>query len=259
MAELEHMSYSMVHDMRAPLRAMQGFAGLIEYECSDCLRPPALDYLHRIGESSNRLDRLITDALNYNKVVCENLPITPVDLGQLLRSMVRTYPHLHPSIADITIELTNVMVLGNESLLTQCFGNLLDNSVKFVARDVRPRVRIWSEAVKSPESAAANSEVKNQKSEIENPVARIWIEDNGIGIPGTAREKIFQMFQRMHGESEYPGTGIGLAIVRKAVERMNGHISFDSEPGKGTRFCVELPGTDRKAPPESPSTLVLRA
>jgi signal transduction histidine kinase len=69
----------------------------------------------------------------------------------------------------------------------------------------------------------------------------VWVEDNGIGIPKDAQEKIFRMFQRMHRESEYPGTGIGLAIVRKAVERMNGRICLDSEPGKGSRFCVELP------------------
>jgi signal transduction histidine kinase len=225
LAELEHMSYSMVHDMRAPLRAMQTFAEIMQRDCADCLRPPARDYLHRIRESSNRLDRLVTDALNYSKIVRQNLPLTPVDLGRLLRGMVQTYPNLQPPAADITLELTDLVVLGNESLLTQCFGNLLDNAVKFVAPGIHPRIRIW----------AKPSTIDHQPSTI------IHVEDNGIGIPPHAQQNIFRMFQRMHRESEYPGTGIGLAIVRKAVERMKGHVRLDSEPGKGTRFCIELP------------------
>jgi signal transduction histidine kinase len=249
----------MVHDMRAPLRAMQSFAGLMQQDCADSLRPPALDYLNRISKASDRLDRLITDALNYNKVVRENLPVEPVDLGRLLRGMVQTYPNLHPPAADITIELTDLVVLGNPSLLTQCFGNLLDNAVKFVAPGVHPRVRVWAEAVKSPQSiarppepAVANFEIKNQKSKIENPAVRIWVEDNGIGIPKEAQARMFKMFQRMHRENEYPGTGIGLTIVKKAVERMGGQICLDSEPGKGSRFCVELP---RPATPQAKERL----
>jgi PAS domain S-box-containing protein len=224
MAELEHMSYSMVHDMRAPLRAMQSFAQLMQEECAGNLPPPALDYLRRIRAASNRLDRLVTDALSYNEVVRQDLPMTPVDLGKLLRGMVKTYPNLHPPAADITIELPGLLVLGNESLLTQCFGNLLDNAVKFVAPGVHPRVRVWAEP----------STLNHRSSTL------IHIQDNGIGIPKDGQERIFRMFHRMHRESEYPGTGIGLAIVRKAVERMSGRISLDSGPGKGSRFCVEL-------------------
>ena len=219
----------------------------MQQDCADCLRPSALDYLNRVRKASDRLDRLITDALNYNKVVRENLPVEPVDLGRLLRGMVQTYPNLHPPGADITIELTDLVVLGNQSLLTQCFGNLLDNAVKFVAPGLHPHVRIWAEAVKSPqptarrsEPAVASSEIKNRKSKIENPAVRIWVEDNGIGIPKEAQGRMFKMFQRMHRESEYAGTGIGLTIVKKAVERMGGQICLDSEPGKGSRFCVEL-------------------
>jgi signal transduction histidine kinase len=229
LAELEHMSYSMVHDMRAPLRAMDSFAGIMQAECADCQRPPGRNYLERIRESSSRLDALITDALNYNEVVRENLPTTSVELGRLLRGMLQSYPNLHPRAADITLEFTELFVLGNESLLTQCFGNLLGNAVKFVAPGVRPRVRIWAEP----------STINPQPSTI------IYVEDNGIGIPKEAQEKIFRMFQRMHRESEYPGTGIGLTIVRKAVERMNGRVGLESEPGKGSKFWVELPRPSR--------------
>jgi signal transduction histidine kinase len=253
MAELEHMSYSMVHDMRAPLRAMQSFAGMMQEQCGDCRRSPGLDYLRRIREASNRLDRLVTDALNYNKVVREIPPLTPVDLGRLLRGMVQTYPNLQPPAADITIDFAELVVLGNESLLTQCFGNLLDNAVKFVAQGVKPRVRVWAEekvvservSESVSEKTGTHSLTHSLTDSLTDPPTGsrvcIWVEDNGIGIPKDAQEKIFRMFQRMHRESEYPGTGIGLTIVKKAVERMNGHICLDSEPGKGTRFCIELP------------------
>jgi len=223
MAELEHMSYSMIHDMRAPLRAMQGFAEMLQQECEECRRPPAADYLRIIRESSNRLDRLVIDALNYNKVVRQELPLRPVNLGELLRGMVHTYPNLQG--AEIKFEFADLVVLGNESLLTQCFGNLLDNAVKFVHAGVKPRMRVWAEP----------STINNEAATL------ICVEDNGIGIPKGAQEKIFRMFQRIHPESEYPGTGVGLTIARKAVERMNGRVSIESEPGKGTRVHIELP------------------
>jgi PAS domain S-box-containing protein len=270
MAELEHMSYSMVHDMRAPLRAMQSFSRLLEEECAGCLKPQGLDYFRRIRESANRLDRLITDALNYNQVVREEPAATPVEVGRLLRGMLETYPNLQAPAADITIEFNELVVLGNESLLTQCFGNLLGNAVKFVPPGVKPRVRVWAEQgrigglmdkwisglVEKPSGHPQESSESTPSSinplihQSTNPsihqsgrvgVVRIWVEDNGIGIPEDAQQKIFNMFQRMHRESEYPGTGIGLAIVRKAVERMGGHIGLESASGKGSKFWIELP------------------
>jgi PAS domain S-box-containing protein len=235
MDELEQMSYSMVHDMRAPLRAMQGFAMLLEEEGADSLPPAGLDYIRRIRQSANRLDRLITDALNYNQVVRQHSEPAAVELGKLLRGMLESYPNLQPEAADIGIEFKELAVLGNESLLTQCFGNLLSNATKFVAPAVKPRVRVWAEekpgSVEAPGNGAGDR-------------VRIWVEDNGIGIPKEAQAKIFGMFQRLHRENEYPGTGIGLAIVRKAVERMGGQVALESEPGKGSRFWVELPKAD---------------
>jgi signal transduction histidine kinase len=224
MAELEHMSYSMVHDMRAPLRAMETFATLAEEVCAGCARPEGLDYFHRIRESTRRLDRLVTDALNYNRVLREELPTAPVQLKRLLQSIIDTYPDLSSTVAEIHLDFEERCILGNESLLTQCFGNLLGNAVKFVAPGVRPRVRVWGACP------------PNEPSKV-----LVWVEDNGIGIPKEAQGRIFQMFQRMHRESEYPGTGIGLTIAKKAVERMGGRIGLKSEPGQGTRFWVELP------------------
>jgi signal transduction histidine kinase len=137
--------------------------------------------------------------------------------------MTESYPNLQPPVSEIKIEFGALVVLGNESLLTKCFSNLLGNAVKFVAPEVRPQVRVRAEA--------------------RGEAMRIWVEDHGIGIPKDAQEKTFGMFQRMHG-GEYSGTGIGLTIVRKAAERMGGRAGLESEPGKGSRFWIELSRAD---------------
>src|SRR6185503_3824464 len=112
--------------------------------------------------------------------------------------------------------------VGSEPLLHQILANLIGNALKFVAPGVAPRVRVWTES--------ADSKVK------------IWIEDNGIGIPQEHRERVFGVFQRLNRAEDFPGTGIGLAIVRKAVERMEGTVGVDSKPEGGSRLWVELPG-----------------
>jgi len=217
--DLQAFSYSIAHDMRAPLRAMGTFAQLLRSEISaTATSPDLLTYCERIMVGAARLDNLINDALNYTKAALQEFPAQPVDLGRLLRGLLDTYPNLHAANADIRLEGNLPVVLGNESLLTQCFSNLLGNAVKFVAPGVRPRVRV--------------------RSEFDNGAARIWIEDNGIGIPKHAQPRLFAMFQKL--DNQYEGTGIGLAIVRKVVERMGGKVGVESEPDRGSRFWVEL-------------------
>ena len=164
--------------------------------------------------------------------------------------MIETYPNLQPAAADISIEFDELVVLGNESLLTQCFGNLLGNAVKFVAPGVKPRIRVWAEqmtgsmdkGIDGPESRPPIRSTSIHQSIHSNQLpVRIWVEDNGIGIPKACTEKIFRMFQRMHRENEYPGTGIGSSHARKAVERMGGRVGLESEPGQGSKFWIELP------------------
>jgi signal transduction histidine kinase len=142
-----------------------------------------------------------------------------VDLSKLIRDLVETYPNLHPDRADIFIGEDLPVVLGNDALLTQCFSNLLGNAVKFVAPGVKPEVRVHAEK--------------------HDDTAKIWVTDKGIGIPKNAQAKLFGMFQKL--DDQYEGTGIGLAIVRKVVERMGGKVGVESEPGVGSSFWVELP------------------
>jgi len=219
--ELQHVSYSITHDMRAPLRAMTSFSQML-LESADTLSAENRDYCQRILTGAARMDRLIQDALSYSRAVLQDLPLEPVDLSKLVRGVLDTYPNFHPEKSDVRVEGKLPTVLGNEALLTQCFSNLLGNAVKFVAPGVRPNVRIFSETV--------GDEFK------------IWVEDNGIGIPKHAQNRLFGMFQKL--DNQYEGTGIGLAIVRKVVERMGGQVGVESEPGKGSRFWVSL----RRAP-----------
>lgn len=238
LGDLEHMSYSMVHDMRAPLRAMQSYALILQQECASCLRSQSQEHLRRIQEAANRLDGLLTDALNYSQIARQQLPLTPVEIGRLLRGMLETYPDLQPAAADIHIEFNELVVLGNESLLTQCFGNLLGNAVKFVAPGVRPQVRIWAEVRGWGDTGNRSS---SPRPRVSASCVQVWVEDNGIGIPKAAQAKVFHMFQRIHPANEYPGTGIGLALCKKIVERHGGQIEVVSVPGRGSIFRFTIP------------------
>jgi signal transduction histidine kinase len=152
-----------------------------------------------------------------------------VDVDLLVRGMLDTYPEFHSSRAAIEIAGKLPLVLANEAGLVQCFSNLIGNAVKFVAPGVTPSVHIWSEAIESSGLSRSASAA----------CARLWIEDNGIGIPRTMLPKLFTMFSR--GTAEYEGTGIGLALVRKVVDRMGGRVGVESELGKGSRFWITLP------------------
>jgi PAS domain S-box-containing protein len=223
--ELEAFSFTIAHDMRAPLRAMQGFSQILEEEYSGVLDGTANNYLERIRVSANRLDQLIHDVLHYSRIVRGDLVLSAVDSERLLSEIVASYPNLqHP---DVTIEIEGPLpvVQANPAALTQVFSNLLGNAVKFVKPGVNPRVKVRAEA-------AADA-----------GMVRFWIEDNGIGIDPESRARIFGMFQRLNRPGLYEGTGMGLTIVRKALERMGGRIDVQSEPGHGSRFWVELQRT----------------
>ena len=220
-AELESVSYSLSHDMRAPLRTIQSFSQIILAEAGNKLGPMEADLLKKSISAADRLDRLIQDVLIYSRLSQGNIELKPVEVEPLLRQVIGERPELQPPKAEIEIRGALCRVRGHEAYLTQCITNLLDNAVKFVAEGVEPKVRIWNELM-------------------ENQV-RLWFEDNGIGIPKEAQERMFGMFQRLHSEKVYPGTGIGLAIVRKAAERMDGTAGVESEPGKGSRFWLQLP------------------
>jgi signal transduction histidine kinase len=200
------------------LRSLQGFSEILLSDHGPKLDAECRRYLDLIAKSANRMDRLIQDVLNYGRVVRGDYPLEAVDVEQLLRGIVDTYPHLGAGDAEIVLQGPFPRVVGNEAMLTQIFSNLMGNAVKFVSPGVKPRLKLWAEA--------------------QARCVRFFVQDNGVGIAADQHEKIFGMFQRVN--KNYEGTGIGLAIVKKAVERIDGTVGLESEPGRGSIFWIEL-------------------
>jgi signal transduction histidine kinase len=243
-SDLEDFSHSITHDLRAPLRAIRSFAQILGDECLACGRPNAQEHIQRITSAAARMDKLILDVLQYSRLARSKLGLAPVDVHGLLRGIIDSYPAFQPPQVEIQIEGPLPRVLGNEAALTQCFSNLLGNAIKFVAPGTRPQVRVWAD---QPNAESARADSTHHASRITQQAAprpstpstvRLWFADNGIGIPKEAQERIFKMFQRL--DKSYDGTGVGLTVVRKAVEKMGGRVGLESEPGHGSRFWVAL-------------------
>jgi signal transduction histidine kinase len=238
-ADLEGFSYSVAHDMRTPLRGMQGFARILLDSYGDSLDADAKNYLGRIASSAARMDLLIQDVLNFTRVMRSEALLSPIDLDALVKDLLSLYPDWQAPKAIIEISGTLPRVLGHEGFLTQCVSNLLSNAVKFVAPGVTPRVRIWAEErLRTDTGAAAAAAATTVNGS--GSVVRVWFEDNGIGIAERDRSRIFRLFERINSADQFEGTGVGLTIVRKAIQRLNGRVDFESELGRGSKFWIEL-------------------
>jgi signal transduction histidine kinase len=200
---------------------MQGYTDELLKEAKDALSPMHQHYLERIHRAASRLDRLTQDILSYSKLSNAEIQFERIDTEKLVSEIIEQYPHLRDAGALIEIHSPLHDVMGNEAFLTQAVSNLLNNAVKFVAPGRAPTVKIYTE-------------------ELEHTV-KIAVEDNGIGIEERHFNRVFQIFGRIHPDSKYPGTGIGLAIVKKTAERMNGRVGFESKDGVGSCFWLELP------------------
>jgi PAS domain S-box-containing protein len=246
-AELEHMSYSMIHDMRAPLRAIQSFGGILEQDPQVRQSEEAHDLVIRMQIASRRMDQLLTGALNYGDTMRKPLARGPTNVHRLLSDLLASHPEFKPPQAEVALEGSFPWVEGNEAGLAQCFAELIRNGIKFVRPGTMPQVRVWAEVV---QDFQITKDYEQKPASVTTPVGtmrrderermRLCFEDNGTGIPEHGRGRIFGMFQRMHGP-EYPGAGVGLALVRKLIEQMGGRVGVQSEEGKGSRFWLELP------------------
>jgi signal transduction histidine kinase len=216
-AQMEEFSYSVSHDLRSPLRAIQGYAQILARDVGDRLGPEGLSYVERILAAGGRLDRLTQDVLTYTRVTREGIEMGDVDLDTLVPALVEEYGMANQE-ARIEVNQPLGRVRGHEALLAQCLSNLIGNGLKFVQHGVPPRLRIWTES--------------------KDTQRRIFVADNGIGIRAEDQSRIFQLFERL--DTKHPGTGLGLAIVRKAAERMQGSVGVTSEPGRGSTFWIEV-------------------
>ena len=227
--EMASFTHTIAHDLRAPLRAMSGFSQAMIDDYGAQMDPKCLEFARRVTASAGRMDALIRDLLTYGGLIHVDLACEPVDLDALLRTVVDGMSSEFAQ-CDAVVRLARPLgwVHGHPPMLAQVVANLLSNGVKFVSPGTSPLVSVASE--------------KRDRS------LRLWVQDNGIGIAPEFQERIFGVFERLHREEEYPGTGIGLAIVRKAVERMGGVTGVDSNLGRGSRFWIELPVAIPTAP-----------
>ena len=224
-AQMEEFSYTVSHDLRAPLRAMNVHCGMLKEDFGEMLReePQALESVNRIADSCVRLDKMIRDILTYGRVARDELVLEPVDLNRVVGEIISNYPALQPPAAKISVEKLDT-VIGHEPSLVQMVSNLLINATKFVEEGVTPVVRVHTAK--------------------EGGMVCLSVEDNGIGIAPEFQHRLFTMFERIHPELPYEGTGIGLAIVRKAADRMGGRVGLESDGQSGSRFWVELKAAD---------------
>ena len=255
--ELESFNYSISHDLRAPLRSMQSFAQALLEDSASNLSPDGIDFLGRIMRSGKYMDTLLHDLLAYSRLARADFEVEPVDIDLALSDVLN---QLHKDIKDkqARIEVGSPLgkIVGHQPILKQILSNLLSNALKFVTPDTAPHLRISAEHVtRGAEHVGQGREQvgRGVPAEPLEPAAsaafiRVIIEDNGIGIHPDHHKKIFGLFERLHPAHAYPGTGIGLALVRKGIERLNGELGLSSTPGHGSRFWFELLAANERPP-----------
>lgn len=220
-AELEQFAYVASHDLQEPLRMVASFTQLLARRYGDKLDDEAAEFIEFAVDGVRRMQALINDLLAFSRVGTRGSPFEPVETSTVLD---RVLTSLGPAIEESGAKVTSdplPLVMGDPVQLDQVFQNLIANALKFRKPDLLPEVHVAARR--------GNAE---------------WIfsvSDNGIGIAPEYAERVFILFQRLHSRTEYPGTGIGLAICKKIVERHGGLIWFDSTPGKGTTFSFSIP------------------
>lgn len=221
--ELQDFASVAAHDLQEPLRKVQAFATRLKTKCGHLLDAVGTEYVEKIRSSTNRMQSLIDDLLTFSRIATRTQPFHLINLNELARDVI--------SDLEIRIERTNAsvelqslpMLEADASQMRQLFQNLISNALKFAKKDVPPVVKISSKVVGN--------------------ISQISFADNGIGFDEKYLDRIFTIFQRLHEREEYEGTGVGLAVCKRIVERHNGSISANSTPGGGATFVVTLPLT----------------
>ena len=222
--ELEQFAYVASHDLQEPLRMVSSYTQLLERRYADKLDQDARDFIHYAVDGANRMQQLIQDLLSFSRVTTKGLPQTRIQAGDALKEALA---NLQAAITETGAQVTHddlPEVVADRSQLVQLFQNLIANSVKFRKSDTPPRIHVSTEQ--------------------QDAGWTFSIRDNGIGIDPRYFDRIFTIFQRLHTKQAYPGTGIGLALCKRIVERHGGRIRVDSEPEKGTVFRFTLPLAD---------------
>jgi signal transduction histidine kinase len=227
--ELDAFAYTISHDLRAPLRAMHGYANALVEDYGPVLPQEGHRFADRIVAAADRMEELIRDILTYSRLAREEVSVRPVALKTTVERVIADAElQIRETKAVVEVKHPLPDVMAHPPTLNQAAANLLSNAIKFVPRERTPHIRI--------------------RAEERDGRVRLWVEDNGIGIDPAHQERVFQPFQRLHGVESYQGTGIGLAIVSRSLERMDGHSGVISIPGEGSRFWIELRSAQKERP-----------
>jgi two-component system, sensor histidine kinase and response regulator len=220
--ELEGFCYTIAHDLRAPLRAMEGLTATLVEDFGAALDEAGHDQATRIRDAAARMDQMIQELLSYSRLTFVAMDLAPIKLEDVLKDALSQIDYdLREKKARVQVKRSRHRVMGHHPMLVQVVCNLVCNAAKFCAPGVTPEISIWEEK--------------------RGQAIRVWFEDNGIGIAPEHRDRIFRIFERLHDRDHYTGTGIGLAIVQKAITRMGGHVGVESTLGQGSKFWFELP------------------
>jgi PAS domain S-box-containing protein len=243
---METFCYGIAHELRAPVRAMQGFSEiLLQGEATGPDGPPRADavpdheqraeYLRRIATAAARLDTLISDLLAYGRLHHTDLAVVPTAVDAVIHRVIEALSdEISTTHAMIEVAPTDARVLAHPPLFVQALQNLVSNALKFVPAGEVPCIRIHTDRIFAPSMAADFA-----------GIIRISVRDYGVGVRPESRDQIFGLFQRAHTATEYPGTGIGLAMVKRIVELLNGRLGLDTSVQDGSCFWIELPAAPR--------------
>jgi len=224
--ELESFAYVASHDLQEPLRKIQAFGSLLGQELADESGDTKM-YLDRMKSAARRMSKLIDNLLSYSRVTSKASPFEKTDLKKLAEEVIDDLD-VAISESDAEVKIGRLPKIDADPFqMRQLFQNLISNGIKFRRPDKNPKITISSKPIKDE-----NNETREYQ---------ITIADNGIGFEQKYEDKIFNLFQRLHGRVDYKGTGIGLSICRKIVERHDGTIEARSSPGKGAKFVIKLP------------------
>ena len=220
--ELETFTYTVSHDLTAPLRGIDGYSRLLADECGAALDDDGRTRLGHVRAGVRHMQQLIDDLLAYSRLERRELRAAPLELRDTVAQVVAEFRQaIEQNGVELAVDVPAAQVLADGDGLAIALRNLLDNALKFTAAATPPRIEIGGR--------------------VEATSTILWVRDNGIGFDMRYHDRIFEIFQRLERQESYPGTGIGLALVHKALQHMHGRVRAESRPGQGATFYLELP------------------